>query len=352
RNVALSLLCASAGFILCHLLWSDRRRGLIAFAAWGAGAAIGLGPFVVRNVVAFGALNGYHMPPSELPWHENVRDAVATLVIDTTGSGRLGGWVSQPAFLVALAVMALAVAVTWLITRQPAAWREFVKEHRVPLFCVAWAVAHLAIVVAARSTYRWGETIVSRHTMQTYWLLWIATGLGLLAVLPKIGLSRIAARYVVAACFALLAARQVHLSIDKINETSLAPNSPLRFDQNLRAVLQHEVTPNQIVLAHGAHLLRIHCDVNARKIPEVRQYYKLARLTREHLRQHGESGLLWGIVIADHEGVQRGMNDELIRDIVNRPHAYPEFERIPIDGPAIVLKYVRPMRRALREDSL
>jgi hypothetical protein len=51
-------------------------------------------------------------------------------------------------------------------------------------------------------------------------------------------------------------------------------------------------------------------------------------------------GFLWGLIIEDIEAAKKGDFDMLVKDIIERPENYPELQRVSIEGPAVILKYV------------
>ena len=342
RNTGLALVAATGVFFLIHLYWMPLRRVISIGLVWAAGAVICAVPLIVHNLIVFGQINAYYMPPSELSFFYNVRRAVYVIVRDMTTLDFLATGVSAHLVIVAVLLAAFGAALAWWQLRRPirraaffGAIPGFVERYRLPVLLLAYAAAYSAIVIIARSRYRWGEEIDPRHMFQVYWALWLCLAIGGLALIRQRAQT-------------LVAGAAVAVALLQTYDTARYSSRPAdRIDTMERRVgpaactyLNAHVGPDAIVLSTRAEILRIFCDVNARKIPPVAQYYKLDPITREDLRREGENGFLWGIVIEDVELAKRGGLGPEFQDMAEHPDDQPGLRWVERDSPAIILEYV------------
>ena len=343
RNVGLAMLAATMCFLAVHLLWTRAGAVLRSTAWWLGGVAVCALPLAIRNLLAFGTLNPYVMSPSELTLRDNVSRAGDIAIRDVVAlpDALIG---AIPGRTIAIALALVLAALAWRVSRvmTKPMLTSFLRRNRLPLMLCVYAGLYVAMVIAARTRYRWGELIDSRHLVQVYWILYLIAGLAVTAACRRLGAGRRATTAVLAAFFAttLLAqgVAQVRWLSRPVNAVDAV--APLVGNEVTRYLATH-VGERQIVLSTRADLLRIHANVNARKLPSVAQYYKLQPLTAEELTRMGDSGFLWGIVVEDVRGASRGDYDTLVKSILEHPEAYPQLKRVDVPGPAIVLEYVR-----------
>jgi hypothetical protein len=344
RNVGLALFAATGLFFLAHY-WSRLDQLVKHIGSWLMGVSVCGLPLLIYNLVTFGRLTPYEMPASELTLLHNVRRAVSVVVNDMTGAWLFGQWFRILVFAVALMIV---LAVTYYGSKRS----SFVSlckrlpytlaRHQLQIFLLAYALFYSAVVIAARTRYRWGEEIDPRHMVQIYWALWICLAMWGIGLLATLNVSGMLVRVCPAAVFCFVAALQA------FNQWHFIAQSVVRLDTveggvgaSACSYLKGAVTPQQIVLSTDAHILRIYCDVNARKIPPIAQYYVLDPLTRADIRRLGDSGFLWGLVVENTESALEGKYDALVKEIIKHPERFPELRRVPLDSPAVVLKYVK-----------
>lgn len=341
RNVGLALFAATAIFLISHLFWNPVRQVIKIGATWLAGVAICAVPLIIRNLMTFGGVDSYNMPPSNLSLWSNINKAGEVIIGDITTSVTLADFlVSKYGFLV-IGLVALVAVSLWgrqfvLLWR-----RSFLQQHRLLLLLMSYAVIHISIVIAARTTYRWGELITSRHCVQIYWIFWLCLAIYGPVILHRAGLTDRASKGAIIAVLIIAGSLQIRSQLEFLSQTpGLAPSIHNKVGQEAANYLASNVGEHQIVLSTSADLLRTHCDVNARKIPPVRQYDHLQPLKLEELYRLGEEGFLWGLVIEEVCWAKDGIFDSVVKGLVERPEDYPAFERIHLDSPAVILKYV------------
>jgi hypothetical protein len=344
RYVGSFLLATSCVFLLLHVTYLPARRVARTLVCWGAGVVICFVPLALRNLIGFGQLNPYNMPPSELTFWDNVCRTVELHIGEMTTNFPIAWWLATPKKIVAAVVLVVLVALVVL-------WRvglrklpDLFKQYRLELLFAMYAVVYAALVIGARTRYRWGELIDRRHLIQIFWIEWILVAVIGMRVLRRFGVGRTAAAGVLTAFFAGACWLQIGRDID--NVTSPAPT---QFDAATIVgtpaldYLAAHVSASQIVLSTRADLLRIHRNLNARKIPPTSQYDFLQPLALTDLETLGDDGFLWGMAIDDVAGVEHGDYGPLVRAIVADPQS-AHFERIDLPGPTLVLQYVRSAR--------
>jgi hypothetical protein len=342
RYVGSSLLLASFLFLGLHFLWLRGREVVRAVLVWGIGVSVCFIPLAARNIIYYGKLNPYNMPPSELGLRDNVSRMVSVAVTElTTAPASIVDWIVSFDRLLIVSLVVLTVLYLGLMKR-PRSLPAALEAYRVELFLAGYALIYGAVVVYARTTYRWGELIDRRHFVQIAWIVLFFAALWSLRVFRTVLPRPQLAQRLAVVLLVVLAGLQLRQQFEFLQKPPvIQADAPSHLDPQAAERLKTEVGPNQIVLSTRADLLRIHLDLNARKIPPVSQYDFLSPLTRDDIRRHGERGFLWGLVVEDLNGARKGEYDDLIRDIVARPEAYPEFERIDSGGKTLVLKYKR-----------
>jgi hypothetical protein len=84
-------------------------------------------------------------------------------------------------------------------------------------------------------------------------------------------------------------------------------------------------------------------DINARKVyPKSECGSPYPCFSREELQKAGQRGLLWGIVVDNNrrEAAMAGVYGDVIQGLLESPGDYPEFERVQVDGPSVIFKYI------------
>lgn len=174
RNVGIASFVAVVGAyaVLAALKLLSPRAALQRMAWWAAGASLVGIPLLVRNLSVFGALQPYHMPPSQVGFIANIRYFVASWLNDIFAvRGLLYAVLWSNAFLLALGAGVLILA--WLTRTRVAQMWSGLPFHTKEIFAVLFAyfLAGATVVIVARSHYEWGEFIGLRHVLQYDWIL-------------------------------------------------------------------------------------------------------------------------------------------------------------------------------------
>jgi hypothetical protein len=342
RYSGVALFAATGMLLLLHLFWLRFSDLIKIWLVWLFGVMVCSVPLVIRNLVTFGRVNPYSMPPSDLSLWVNVRQAIMVIVEDMTASIINVIWiVDKNKFpIYGLILIALLGFCSWRMS-----WsriREVFQRQRILVFLVVYLLIYTAMVISARTQFRWGEEISSRYMVQTYWIvwacavIWLASGLRVAGISPKLRTGIV----VIGLCATALL--QLDRQLERIGRPADRPDSvESKVGGPAVAFLAQEVEKDQIVLATRADLLRIHADINARKLPPVSQSDFLQPLTREDVKRLGQSGFLWGLVVEDVDGAKRGDYDAFVKDLVEKPEHFPELEKVKIASPASIFRYNR-----------
>lgn len=340
RNVGLALFVATAIFLAAHLFWMRSREVVKLGAAWLGGVAICSVPLIIRNLITFGGVNSYQMPPSNLSLWTNIRRAGEIVVHDLTQSSLITEFfISKYGLIATMLTIVIALSI-WGRKNLPEI-RSLIERNKLATLMLSYVVVHISVVIAARTTYRWGELITSRHCVPFYWIMWLGLATYGTALLCRLGLNDRSARIAIMAVIIIAGSLQLKSKLEFLGEPpGRAVSIESELGRKAASFLAGDIGKDQIVLSTRADLLRLHCDVNARKLPLMTQYDYVEPITLEEIRALGDSGFLWGLVIEDVKEARKGAFDHSIKAIVERPEDYPEFERIQIDSPALILKYV------------
>jgi len=180
RNVGLASFAAIFGaYTVLVLLKLLSPRAALQRMTWlAAGASLIVIPLLVRNLTVFGALQPYHMPPSQVGLITNARYFVASWLNDIFAvHGLLYVVLWNNAVFVALGATILILA--WSTRKGLARVWCSLTTHTKEIFAVlvAYALAGAAVVIIARSRYEWGELIGLRHVLQYDWVIFSACAL-------------------------------------------------------------------------------------------------------------------------------------------------------------------------------
>ena len=355
RYVGIALFAATAIYIASHLLWLRLDRVAKLALAWSLGAASLVVPVVVRNAVVGSPATPFGGPPTQWTIWENVRHALATIVGDLTTSPLAVFLIVNKYTIPLLAGTLLATVALAILFGAFDRFRAldrrqllegiatYVGRNKFLLFLVSYVVIYAAVIVWARccTKYQYGDPIGSRYMVQIYWAILFSVALAAAAGMKLAGLSSKAASRTLIGLFVVTSL--IHFSRDV--SALRAPANMSTFDDLLGPqacpLLGKELRHTQIVLADRAGDLRVHCNVNARKILPVDSYDNFERkpLTPDDIYKAARSGLLWGVVIAEVENAQKGELDTFFQNMAQAPQKAVDFERIPVESKALFFRY-------------
>ena len=316
RNVAVALFASSVCYLLAQILRLRLREAALAVCAWLGGWILGCGWLVLWNLATFGVLSPYKMPPSDSPFLWNCKDAFQVMGRDLTALGHFSDVIANKYVLIAF-----GIAILFLARRL--SWRGvagFLQDHRDRLVLLLFLGFYTLAIVVARSVYRWGEGINSRHFVPVYWILLLFLGIGVDWVVGRAWAGKRRTQVVLVMALGLLAALQIKASV-----MDLAGSADER-DKTIRSIavaLGREIPEGKLVLSDAIAPLRVFGNLNARYPP--RPSYDETPLTWSDIRQAGNDGRLWGIVLVHDNEYAQGKFGDALRDISANPHGFPEL---------------------------
>ena len=324
RYATLALIFASGMFLMMHALWLGWRKGGRAIAAWAAGAIVVATPLLIRNVVVFGKIIPYHMPPSSRSLWENLTDSVRVWVMDLTTSYSLAKLATRPQVVAIILVAAAAAGllVAWRLLRRGVIRGLF--HHRAAVLPAIYLLVSTAILLAAYTRYHMGMPISSRRYFAVYWIAWLGLAGGGVTLARRLGAARRSAQ--IAALVVLLAAAGVQVRYLG-NVLSAPGTSGVNELVGPKAIeyLRKNVGADQIVIADRADLLQVYAEIHAREI-----HAGFPTPSPEALDAAGRRGLLWGIVVRKTPGP----------DSMPLPALPPgRFERIDVSPSVDIFRY-------------
>lgn len=348
RNLAVALIPAFMVFLVSQTLWTPGRTVLRSAGAWATGWWAAAGWLAVRNLIAFGAINAYAMPPSEKSLGDNLADLSRVVVSDlstiTVGGGR-------SFVLMAGTAAILVAAVGYAVARRGfAAGRDWLRDHPDVVLFGSYGVFHLTVIVAARTVYRWGESINTGHLVPVYWLLCAALAVGAFQLASALLGDRRRAVFAVVALSIVFTAMQV-----RATWTTLRGMGPIRYagiSRQAAEALGREVRASQMVLtdsSSSAAALKVFGALNARRLAWVADdpdpLITGSPLEIPALQQAAGAGRVWGFVLTDPARGGRGVFGDAVREIVNDPRRFG-FEKVGEEGKVRILRWVGDRRGA------
>lgn len=342
RYVGFSLLATSAIFLLVSGRCLSVGRAYRVIGPWLLGVSLCTVPLFLHNLATTGELIPHSWPPSNLSTWDNLREIALVIVRDLTTSRLLSTLIVDKYVLAP--VLLLLIVGTWVLSRRLSAsrLRDFVWRNQQVLLLIGYAGLNLAVIVAARVNYL-GQVNYSRLFIQVYWIGWIAAATVAMEVCRAAGFRSWGRQAVLGGIFTIIALLQVHSTLSKL---STPPNTfdslQVWLGEEAGQYLAASVPDHQIVLSCRADLLRIHYGINARAIipSGYDEYPELRSPSRDEMNRAGRSGFLWGVVIADVKGAKKGVYSNWVQELALRPEAFPELERVPVSGPALIFRYV------------
>jgi hypothetical protein len=158
RNAALALLVASfAALMLCAIVRPGFWRAL---PAWLLGALLPVAALKLYDLREFGRLEPYWMPPSSRAWPDNLADWVGSQLVDLhLRADDAAPLTPALALAVLLPLTSLALTLWWK-------GRRHTPAHRALTLLGLYVGAGVAMLIASRSTFEWGDFIDTRHALQ------------------------------------------------------------------------------------------------------------------------------------------------------------------------------------------
>ncbi|MDD5462549.1 MAG: glycosyltransferase family 39 protein [Methylococcales bacterium] len=176
RNANLAFVVSLCGLMAWSIVFGaeNRRKRIVIACVWLLSFSTVTVPWMIRNLIVFGKIQPYSMPPSSVGFLENIHAFIEAQLnilllltdLDTFLARNILGIISL-IFISGLLVR--QVLKTWKH------WQEIDKQAFIiaGLYCTTGA----AIVILARTKYQWGELISERHTLPYLFSLLIVLAL-------------------------------------------------------------------------------------------------------------------------------------------------------------------------------
>jgi hypothetical protein len=258
RNANVAFLVAaplSMGAWLLISPLSDKAKTWKLSLSWVLGASILVLPLLARNVMVFGQLQPYKLPPSTVSGWLNLRAFVSAQVADVVGSYHAGMLVGWSVWGLA-ALLLMAIGFGYLTAKR---WSTLENgERRAFIFSLTYALLGAAVVIAARTKYQWGEGISERHVLAFTPFLLLPAAV-LLRHLARSKTVAIALSLTIVG--ALTAVRWHTLPNDASSKLPIVERIQQYRAEGLGACARDS---QLVVVSNYAYLYRILCDANAR----------------------------------------------------------------------------------------
>ena len=185
RNANLAFVLSLCGFMAWSIVFdSENRRKKIGIACvWLLSVSAVVVPWMIRNLIVFGKIQPYSMPPSTVGFIENSHAFIEAqlnilLLLTDLDTFLARNTLGVIGLIFVLGLLVWQVLTTWKL------WKEIDKQAFIiaALYCILGA----AIVIVARTKYQWGELISERHTLPYLFSLLIVLALILKNMTVKI----------------------------------------------------------------------------------------------------------------------------------------------------------------------
>ena len=328
RHVAVALLGTSCLFLAAHLLWRPLRVVAKALALWLLGWGATSSWLAYHNFNTFGRINPYWMGPSDLSLWDNISATYYLIVYDMSASDRITELLVRRYVMIGLLCFLLLALVFLIRTFTFEKVANYINKQRIELLFAIYIVFVVATTVVARTTYKWGEDINSRHYFQIYWAIWLLLSVSCLNVTGRFMYNKyyfqLAIIIIMISCSCLQIYRYYGYIERWTNEQETGERVENERMENAQ-ILGNLIPRDKVVLSDSIKELRVAGDVNARQLPEQRDQND--PLTFSEIRNAGVEGFLWGIVIWDLDKCRSGRCGEAVQDILLHPERFTEFRQ-------------------------
>jgi 4-amino-4-deoxy-L-arabinose transferase-like glycosyltransferase len=176
RNANLAFVLSLCGFMAWSIVFDaeNRRKKIVIACAWLLSFLTVTVPWMIRNLIVFGKIQPYSMPPSSVGLLENTHAFIEAQLnvllllkdVDTFLARNILGIIS---LIFVSGLLVRQILKTWK------RWQEIDRQAFIMagLYCITGA----AIVILARTKYQWGELISERHALPYLFSLLIVLAL-------------------------------------------------------------------------------------------------------------------------------------------------------------------------------
>jgi hypothetical protein len=164
RNANLAFVLSLCGFLAWSIVFDseNRRKKIGIVCVWLLSFSAVVVPWMIRNLIVFGKIQPYSMPPSSVGFIENSHAFIEAqlnilLLLTDLDTFLARNTLGVIGLILVLGLLVWQVLTTWKL------WKEIDRQAFIiaALYCILGA----AIVIVARTKYQWGELISERHTL-------------------------------------------------------------------------------------------------------------------------------------------------------------------------------------------
>jgi 4-amino-4-deoxy-L-arabinose transferase-like glycosyltransferase len=164
RNANLAFVLSLCGFIAWSIVFDseNRRKKIVIACVWLLSFSAVVAPWMFRNLIVFGKIQPYSMPPSSVGFIENSHAFIEAQLNILLLLADLDTFLARNT----LGIIGLIIVSGLLIWQVLKTWKQWQKiEKQAFIIATLYCILGAAIVIAARTKYQWGELISERQTL-------------------------------------------------------------------------------------------------------------------------------------------------------------------------------------------
>lgn len=176
RNANLALVFSLCGFIAWSIAFDaeNRRKKIVIACVWLLSFSAIVVPWMIRNLMVFGKIQPYSMPPSSVGFIENSHAFIEAQLNVLLLLTDLDTFLARNT----LGVIGLIIVSGLLVWQVLTTWKLWQKtEKQAFIIAGLYFILGAAIVIVARTKYQWGELISERHALPYLFSLLIVLAL-------------------------------------------------------------------------------------------------------------------------------------------------------------------------------
>ncbi|MDD1615140.1 MAG: hypothetical protein CG439_215 [Methylococcaceae bacterium NSP1-2] len=289
RNANIALLIS----IFLYSFWSlisepkNRKAKIVHIGFWALGNAVFIVPMFIYNVLIFGKIQPYSMPPSTVGLSQNIHDYIFsqlnTLLVFSDLDRLFNNVFGIIVLISALIVLSYKAITTWQ------QWQKI--DQQTFLISITYTAIGAAITIVARTKYQWGVHIEPRYALPYACFIFVA-----LVIIFKYALVKINTRYLIGLAIILLSFRMYDLGKDyQRRQNNLYDIAVVNTATQMRTHPDNICTDlnGRVALSNLHYVYRIVCAAPVRELGAF-DYHKL----NESLTKWAVLGAKKGIVVS------------------------------------------------------
>ena len=164
RNANLAFVLSLCGLMVWSIVFDaeNRRKKIVSASVWLLSFSVVVAPWMIRNLMVFGKIQPYSMPPSSVGFIENSHAFIEAQLHVLLLLADLDTFLARNA----LGIIGLVIVLALLVWQVLTTWKSWQKiEQQAFIIATLYCILGAAIVIAARTKYQWGELISERHAL-------------------------------------------------------------------------------------------------------------------------------------------------------------------------------------------